>query len=325
MTATMELKQVESPVLVLVGPTAIGKTSLAIALARRFDCEIVSVDSMQVYRYMDIGTAKPDLCEQGGIAHHLIDIADPDEDYDAGRFASDAMTVVRDILSRGKIPLLTGGTGLYLKALLYGLCLSGDRKDQDRMRRDLNLRLQQEGRAALFAELRKCDPATADRLHPNDTRRLVRALEIFVLTGTPWSTHIAQQGMKKPRFSRLLQIGLRCDRGMLYERIEKRTVSMMEKGLVAEVEALRKKGYDPLLKSMQSIGYRHVNNLLDGTWNQAETVEYLVRDTRRYAKRQLTWFSRHPGLIWHDPADSDAVFQETDSWLHGSALRTETR
>lgn len=306
---------IDSPVLVLIGPTAIGKTSLSLTMASRFGCEIVSVDSMQVYRYMDIGTAKPSLRERETVRHHLIDIADPDEQYDAARFVEDGLSAVRRITAAGKIPLLTGGTGLYLKALIHGLFSVGETDRDSQVRDRLQQRLREEGREDLFRELAEKDPATAARLHPNDTQRLLRALEIFYTTGTPWSVHLQHQGEAPARFSKLLQIGLNCERQVLYSRIEERSDQMLAQGLLAEVAKLREMGYGTELSPMQAIGYRHANQYLDGVWGQAEMRRLLVRDTRRYAKRQLTWFKSMPAIHWHDRGKGDEVLSVAERWL----------
>jgi len=318
-----EQEIITSPMVVLIGPTAIGKTSLSLTLARHFDVEIVSVDSMQVYRYMNIGTAKPSQQERAQVVHHLIDIADPDEQYDAARFVRDALSAIRTITAAGRIPLLTGGTGLYLKALTQGLFVPGNTGNQHEVRRELLERMRLEGRDRLFAELRDIDPATAARIHPNDTQRLLRALEIYLLSGIPWSEHLQRQPGHTPRFNRILQFGLTCERSELYQRIEQRTGQMMEQGLIGEVENLREMGYDPSLQSMQSIGYRHANKYIDGLWDWAETLRLLIRDTKRYAKRQMTWFSKIPEIHWVDRRDIGRVLQRTEEWLSGSECPNE--
>lgn len=306
---------IEPPVLVLVGPTAIGKTELSFTIAQRFHCEIVSVDSMQVYRYMDIGTAKPSPEEQKRAPHHLLDVVDPDGQYDAARFAGDALEAIKQIHSRNNIPLLTGGTGLYLKALLKGLfdALPAD----DELREQLRIRLREEGRESLHGELCRVDPESGRRIHIQDTQRLLRGLEIYLLTGIPWSEHLRRQQEAQPpvRFGNILQLALQRDREELHERIEQRSRLMMEMGFVEEVDKLRSMGYSPDLPSMSSIGYRHVNNYLDGLWNKKSMMEYLVRDTRRYAKRQLTWFRADSDLHWYHPADRDRVISHIDSRL----------
>ncbi|GAB4341712.1 MAG: tRNA (adenosine(37)-N6)-dimethylallyltransferase MiaA [Desulfobulbaceae bacterium] len=306
---------IESPVLVLVGPTAIGKTALALELAARFGCEIVSVDSMQVYRYMDIGTAKPTREERDRAPHHLIDVADPDEQYDAARFVREGLAAIERITKKGGVPLLTGGTGLYLKALLHGLFETPGSADQA-LRLELRERLRQEGRDALFGQLQRVDPESAGRIHPNDTQRLLRALEIYLSSGKTWSECLREQQESRPvRFRRLLQLGLTCERSLLYRRIDERTKLMIKQGLVAEVERLRAMGYGPELPSMQAIGYRHVNNVLDGTWDLDEATRLLQRDTRRYAKRQLTWFGSDPALHWFDREEGGLLLARVETWL----------
>jgi len=307
---------ITAPILVLVGPTAIGKTGLSLDMAVRFNCEIVSMDSMQVYRYMDIGTAKPDRRERSRVVHHLIDIIDPDEQYNAARFVTDGLTAIAGTAAAGRVPLLTGGTGLYLKALTQGLFETPDFAKNPSVRRQLRDRMRQQGREALFQELRRLDPETAGRIHPNDTQRLLRALEVHRLTGRPWSENI-RRGQEPPvRLANMFLIGLTCDRRELYERIERRTERMMEQGLIGEVEMLRAMGYDPLLPSMQAIGYRHVNNFLDGRWTREEAVRLLVRDTRRYAKRQMTWFTRMESIRWYHRDRNDKILQDAEHWLH---------
>uniref|UniRef100_UPI004055CBFE tRNA (adenosine(37)-N6)-dimethylallyltransferase MiaA n=1 Tax=Candidatus Electronema sp. TaxID=2698783 RepID=UPI004055CBFE len=291
--------QIDCPVIVLVGPTAVGKTELSFRLAEQFNCEIVSMDSMQVYRGMDIGTAKPTLEERARIPHHLIDIAEPDEQYDAARFVRDALAAIENIAARSKTALLTGGTGLYLKALFEGLfaALPADKA----VREQLQVRLAEEGRAALHAELCRIDPAAGARIHPNDTQRLLRGLEIFHTSGRTWTELIEEQkraGQGRATFSRAYLAGLHCPKEKLRERIAQRSKAMLDQGLLAEVERLRGAGYSPDLPSMQAIGYRHANRLLSGEWTQAEMLEQLIFDTRRYAKRQMTWFSANQELRW---------------------------
>ncbi|WP_417912970.1 tRNA (adenosine(37)-N6)-dimethylallyltransferase MiaA [Candidatus Electronema sp. TJ] len=305
------MQRVDCPVIVLVGPTAVGKTELSFRLAERFNCEIISMDSMQVYRGMNIGTAKPSLEERAQIPHHLIDIAEPDEQYDAARFFHDALAAIREIAACGKAVLLTGGTGLYLKALLEGLfdALPADKS----VRRRLQTRLAEEGRAALHAELCRIDPAAGARIHANDTQRLLRGLEIFHSSGRTWTELIAEQQQAAPRgavFSRVCQIGLRCPKEELHERIARRSRTMIEQGLVEETERLQQDGHGPELPSMQAIGYRHANRLLAGEWTQAEMLEQLILDTRRYAKRQMTWFSASKALRWFEREEYEVLAGE---------------
>ncbi len=305
------LTTIDCPIIVLVGPTAVGKTALSLRLVQRFDCEIISMDSMQVYRHMDVGTAKPSLAEQASVPHHLIDIINPDEQYDAARFVNDALAAIKDIASRKRTVLLTGGTGLYLKALFEGLfdALPTD----EGVRVQLRERLEQEGREKLHAELCRVDPDTGGRVHVNDIQRLLRGLEIYLASGRTWTELITEQqqqqkaGGQGGRFTRVFQVALDCEREQLYQRIAQRSQLMLEQGLIEEVEQLRSMDYAPDLPSMQSIGYKHVNNLLSGEWNKAEMVEYLVRDTRRYAKRQMTWFRKSQELNWFARDDYDRI------------------
>ncbi|WP_456387559.1 tRNA (adenosine(37)-N6)-dimethylallyltransferase MiaA [Desulfolithobacter sp.] len=308
---------INEPILVLIGPTAIGKTDLSLEIAERFGCEIISMDSMQVYRYMDIGTAKVTAAEMARIPHHLINIINPDEQYDAARFVSDSLDAMDSIRSRHRIPLLTGGTGLYLKSLVHGL-FEILPTDND-LRNRLHQRLQEEGREALFSELVQVDPETAARIHPNDTQRLLRGLEIFYLTSVPWSVHLnnqrQQQKQKISRFTNILQLGLHCERHLLYERIDRRTTIMLDQGLIEEVEQLRRMGYGPKLSSMQSIGYRHANRYIDGIWDAATMQETLVRDTRRYAKRQMTWFTAQKDIEWHQRTRTRDILARIETFL----------
>ncbi|WP_457574669.1 tRNA (adenosine(37)-N6)-dimethylallyltransferase MiaA [Desulfolithobacter sp.] len=311
----------DEPVLVLVGPTAIGKTDLSLEIADRFGCEIISMDSMQVYRYMDIGTAKVSAAEMARVTHHLIDIINPDEQYDAARFVHNALEAMDTIRSRNRIPLITGGTGLYLKSLVHGLfeILPTDSELRERLRR----RLQEEGREALFSELAGVDPETAERIHPNDSQRLLRGLEIFYLTSVPWSVHLRNQQrlqQERTRFTNILQLGLRCERDLLYERIGRRTTIMLNQGLIEEVEQLRRMGYGPELGSMQSIGYRHVNRYIDGIWDAATMQETLVRDTRRYAKRQMTWFTAQKDIEWFERTRTRNILNRIEGFLTRSCL-----
>ncbi|MDH4331534.1 MAG: tRNA (adenosine(37)-N6)-dimethylallyltransferase MiaA [Desulfobulbaceae bacterium] len=303
------------PVLVLIGPTAVGKTALSLALAERFSCEIVGLDSMQIYRYMDIGTAKATVEERARVPHHLLDVVDPDEEYHVARYVADATEACRRIIARGNRPLLVGGTGLYLKGLLEGLFEIPSVPEA--VRAGLNQRLAEEGRAVLFAELSGCDPETAGRIHPNDTHRLLRALEIFQATGKAWSEHLREQKVQ-PALGNVLQLGLRCERDLLYERINLRVEQMVSEGVLAEVEKLLAMGYDPGLKSMQSIGYRHMLQFLQGEWDWEETLFLLARDTRRYAKRQMTWFGNDPDIRWFAPSDTAPIFDCVEGFLAGT-------
>ena len=283
-----------APLVVLAGPTASGKSALAPALARAFPFEIVNADSLQVYRSMDIGTAKPSPAELAEIPHHLVDVVDPDQHYNAGRYAREAEEAIAGIRGRGKVPMLVGGTGMYIRALLRGL----DPLPSDpEVRRELSRRWEEEGGAALYEELSRLDPETAARVHPADRVRVVRALEIAALAGIPPSRARAAWGEGKPGAHRVLFLAMCPTREELYRRIDARTEGMFRRGLLDEVRGLLARGYGRGLKSMSALGYRHaVAHLLDGV-PLPETVETMKRDTRRYAKRQETWLSAEPGCV----------------------------
>jgi len=308
-------KNIITPILALVGPTAIGKTALSLQLARDFNCEIISVDSMQVYRHMDIGTAKIRPEEMQGIPHHLIDIVNPDEEYDAAHFVRDASRAIRVIIEKGRIPLLTGGTGLYLKSLTEGLFEA--LPENEDIRKELQKRLEAEGSSKLHEELKSCDPESAKRIHPNDSVRTIRGLEIFICTGIPWSAHLRRQKEAKGKevVFDALQIALTCDRARLYERINYRSRLMLEEGLEEEVKKLLTMGYGRELNPMKAIGYRHMLQYLDAIWSYDEMLELLQRDTRRYAKRQYTWFRGIRGVEWFEVEDTGAINTRIANWL----------
>ena len=311
---------ITKPIIALVGPTAVGKTEISLSLAEKFHCEIIGLDSMQIYRYMDVGTAKATVSERMRVAHHLIDIINPDQTYDANCYGVDALTAITDIHSRDKIPLLTGGTGLYLRTVLDGIF--DNVGEFPEIRDELKKRLETEGAVQLHEELRLVDRSSAQRIHKNDTHRLIRALEIYHGTGIPWSDHIASHSENKnDRFTRVLKLGLTCDRDKLYERINARTSRMLHEGLQQEVENLLNRGYHRDLKPMKSIGYRHmVQHLLDG-YSLSETERLLARDTRRYAKRQYTWFKKM-AVKWFETTCNDMIFQTIDTFLNDSSFRS---
>ncbi len=283
----------ENRLLVLSGPTASGKTELAVSLARLFPLEVVNADSMQVYRGMDIGTAKPSPEARTEVPHHLVDVADPDERYSAGRFVSDAEEAIRGIRERGCIPLVSGGTGMYIRALLKGL----DPLPSDpAVRESLSGRWERDGGKSLYGELLKADPASAAKIHPADRVRVIRALEVAEMTGEPASVRKGSWSVGGSRY-RFLFLVLSIDRAQLYRRIDRRVDAMVHAGLVEEVQGLLAKGYGRGLASMGALGYRHVlEHLLDGV-PMEETVARMKRDTRRFAKRQLTWLSGESGAI----------------------------
>ncbi len=280
------------------GPTGSGKTGLAIDLVRQFDGEIVGADSMQIYRYLDIGTAKPTPAEQSRAVHHMIDIVDPDEAFDAAMYAEAAGRAVRQIIEHGRLPLVVGGTGLYIKSLIYGLFEEGPSDPE--IRRRLKQAARQEGSAVLHRRLAEIDVPAARKIHPNDTYRIVRALEVFETTGEPLSKFQQRHHFRKKRFNPLI-IGPAWPRPQLYDRINKRVDIMMAQGFESEVRGLLANGYGAGLKSMQGLGYRHLVEVVNGRKPLAEAVSLIKRDHRRYAKRQLTWFNADPSVKWLPP------------------------
>ncbi len=284
------------PALVVIcGPTAVGKTSLALALAEACGGEIISADSRQVYRLLDIGTAKPTAAEQQRVRHHLIDVAWPDEDFNAARFVKLAEEAVSGICRAGRWPFLVGGTGLYIRALTEGL-LQAPGADPE-LRRQLHARAQSAGSAALHAELAACDPQSAARLHPNDLVRIVRALEVYRQSGRSMASLQDEHGFGGQPY-RALKIGLDLERDELYRRIDQRAEAMFEQGLLEEAQSLLAAGYEPALKALQTIGYRQAFALLRGEISREAALEDLKRSTRRYAKQQLTWFRKDKSIIW---------------------------
>jgi len=289
------------PVIAVVGPTASGKTSLSIALAKALDTQIVCMDSMQVYRYMDIGTAKPSLEERDGIIHHMLDVADPDEPYSVADYVEAAEKCIDSILKTDRIPILVGGTGLYHKAISGGMTLGGSVGDEE-LRAELNARAQTvEGKIGLHEELRCVDPQSAEKLHYNDTRRVIRALEVYRLTGHPIS---AQQEAPQTGEYDLITIGVGIERPVLVERIRLRIHEMIKQGLADEVRMLLDRGISPEAQSMQGLGYKEMVPYVKGYVSLDSAIEQTWFGTRRYAKRQMTWFRRTPDITWLDGLDS---------------------
>ena len=306
-------------VLAVVGPTASGKSALALALAERFGGEIVSCDSMQVYRGMNIGTAKPTAAERARVPHHLIDVRDPDEPYSAADYGDEAAKVAETILSRGRLPIFCGGTGLYLAAALSGRHEEAPPSDPA-LRAELLARGEsEEGRRELYAELTSVDPASAEATHPNNLRRVARALEIYRLTGKPKSVFDRESRERAARFD-CLTLGLDFpDRADLYARIDRRVDRMMEAGLFAEAKALWERGYLASgTTAGQAIGYRQFLPCFAGNAIPEEAAEEIKLATRRYAKRQLTWFRAQPGIVWLD-GGADDLFTRAETvvsaWL----------
>ena len=284
-------------ILVIVGPTASGKTRLAVELAKAHNGEVVSADSMQIYRRMDIGTAKPTAEEMDGIPHHMIDVADPEEDFSVARYVELASACVDDILSRGKLPIVAGGTGLYVDSLLSGRTFAAFSPESS-LRRELEEELAERGGEAMLAELAKVDPEAAARLHPNDHKRIVRALEVYHSTGKTISEHNRETQALPPRYE-ALTIGLNFqDRADLWERIDARVDQMAANGLEREVRELLSSGLSPACTAMQAIGYKEFVAAVEGTMTWREAEELVKLRSRQYAKRQLTWFRRNPEVHW---------------------------
>jgi len=293
-------KDNRSPLLVLLGPTAVGKTALSLQIAKAADAEIISGDSMQVYRGMDIGTAKLPPEERQGIPHHLIDILDPWEPFSVSQFQRLCLEKIEEIRARGRLPFIVGGTGLYIESVCYGYAFEGEGGDaafRERMKEFAAAH----GPAALHARLAALDPAAAERLHPNDLRRVIRALEVIEATGRPFS-EVQPQRRKDPKESpfNLCLIGLTMDRELLYRRIDRRVDEMMAAGLVDEVKALLAAGVPRNAVSMQGLGYKEIAAYLCGETDLETAVALIKRDTRRFAKRQLSWFRGMKDIHWFD-------------------------
>jgi len=300
------------PVILLAGPTAVGKTQLALEIAHRLGTEIINCDSMQVYRYMEIGTAKPTPEERALVAHHLLDVADPDEPFDAARYAELARPVIESLRNRGKVPLIVGGTGLYMKVLTRGICPAAPRDPA--IREQLRRELEEHGLERLYQELGRVDPEAGRRLHPHDRQRVLRALEVQRLTGIPLSCWQSQHRFQQTIY-RTVKIFLYRDRNVLYERINRRVRQMLEQGLVAEVRRLLAMGYGPELKSMQAVGYKQLAAHLLGACPLASAVTDMERATRHYARRQLTWFRGDPEFRWVQADDRQGILE----WLNRTA------
>lgn len=297
------------PLVILTGPTAVGKTALSIKLASEIGGEIISADSMQVYRQMDIGSAKIKPEEMGGIPHHLIDILEPEEEFNVCLFEKLALESMEQIYERGHIPVVVGGTGFYIQALLYQIDFTEE--ETDTAYRDKLWQLGEEkGNHYLHELLRKVDPESAEEIHENNRKRVIRALEFYENCGKPISTHNKEQRQKTSAYNSCYFV-LTDDRKKLYERIESRVDQMLSKGLVDEVRTLKERGCNASMVSMQGLGYKEILEYLDGRCSLLEAVEKIKKETRHFAKRQLTWFRREKDVIWLDKQafayDEDAV------------------
>jgi tRNA dimethylallyltransferase len=291
------------PLVVLVGPTAVGKSEIGLRLARALETDLLTADSRQVYRGMDIATDKPAVAQRQGVPHRLIDLVDPDESFNAGQYRHLALQEIERLYGERRLPVIVGGTGLYVRTLLHGLC-DAPRADPA-FRASLLQKAQGQGRYFLHAELSQVDPELAARLHPHDEVKIVRALEVFHLSGRRLSEVQQQHRFAEQPFS-VLMIGLNRERAQLYRRIDERVEAMFARGVVEETAELLAKGYGRETGAMKGLGYQQVAGFLAGDYGRAEALRLLKRDTRHFAKRQLTWFRKEPGLQWWVLSEQDA-------------------
>lgn len=292
------MKDEKKPLLIIAGPTAAGKSRLSVLLAEKINGEIISADSMQVYRHMDIGSAKITAQEMQGIPHHLIDILEPSEDFNVALFQNLAKQAMAEIYGRGRIPILVGGTGFYIQSILYDIDFTEEETDYA-YRKSLEEFSDTKGAEALFERLKEADPESAAELHPNNVKRVIRALEYYHLTGQKISEHNKEQRKKTSPYDAFYFV-LNMDRKKLYDRIDRRVDLMIQNGLVEEVKHLKEMGLNNKNVSMQGLGYKEILAFLNGDCSLEEAIYTIKRDTRHFAKRQLTWFRREPDAIWLD-------------------------
>lgn len=300
-------------IIIICGPTAVGKTQVGIELAHRFNGEIVSADSQQVWRGFDIGTAKANLKERADVRHHLVDIVDPSEKFDAAMFIAAADAAISDIVSRGRIPFVVGGTGMYIRMLDRGLCEAPPQDEE--FREELGRRIENVGLLALHEELTKIDPASASNIHPNDKTRIVRAIEIYELTGVQASKFREEHSFGERRYD-ALKIGLAIERAEIYRRIDARVDRMVEAGLVDEVRSLLSR-YDRTCQPFQAVGYKEIVAHVKGEMPLDEAAQLTKRNSRRFAKRQLTWFRADKEIRWFAPDDRSSIESAVGAFLRG--------
>jgi tRNA dimethylallyltransferase len=299
---------------IILGPTAVGKSAAALGLAEELNGEIINADSQQVYRYLDIGTGKPSVTERARVAHHVIDVVNPDEEFNAALFRRLASEAAADIHRRGKIALVCGGTGLYLKALTHGL-FEGPGQDAA-IRRELESDITEHGVGALYRRLEEIDPHVGSSIHPNDRQRIIRALEVYRLTGKPLGEWQKAHAFGDSPFS-VLKIGLHRDRADLYELINRRSESMIRAGLLEEVRGLVGKGFALQLKPLQSVGYRQMSAVIQGKIGLENALVEMQKETRRLAKRQLTWFRGDGEIHWYHPeSQKEQILRAAQEFLH---------
>lgn len=298
----------KKPLIILTGPTAVGKTALSIGLSKALNGEIISADSMQVYRHMDIGSAKITKEEMDGVPHHLIDVLNPEEEFNVTRFQSMAKQAMEEIYSRGHVPVVTGGTGFYIQALLYDIDFR-ENDGNEAIREELELLGRERGSEYLHQILSEVDPESAEAIHANNRKRVIRAIEYYRMTGEPISVHNRREREKESPY-RFYYYVLNCDRRLLYERIDRRVDIMMKQGLVEEVKRLKAMGCTRSMVSMQGLGYKEILDYLDGQRTLEEAVYVLKRDTRHFAKRQITWFKRERDVRWLELEEFDGDRQK---------------
>lgn len=299
-------------ILIITGPTASGKTAVGIRLAQLLNGEIISADSMQVYKYMDIGTAKASSQERSLVKHHMIDEVSPEYPFTAAEFRERCGKYIDEIISRGKLPIVVGGTGLYINSLIKPWDFSGTPPAED-VRAELDELCREKGGEYLYNKLKEADPESAEKIHPNNIKRIMRALEVFMVTGKAKSESDRASMERETEYEPVL-IGLNLDRELLYQRINLRIDKMLEEGLLEEVKHLLEMGYSKNLTSMQGLGYKEIVRYLEGEYTLAYAVEILKRDTRRFAKRQLTWFRRYEDIQWYfidNYEDGEVMIKDT--------------
>lgn len=300
---------------IVAGPTASGKTGLSIEIAKHFNGEIIGADSMQIYKYMDIGTAKPTAEERAEVPHHMVDFLEPNEEYSVADYTEQAHEVIEEIASRGKLPVMCGGTGLYINSVADDVTF-GDFETNYELRDSLQTIAEKEGSQKLLDMLAEFDKTSAERLHPNNLRRIIRAIEFYKSTGIPISEHQRMTKEKESRYAPIM-VSIDWDRQELYDRINRRVDIMLEEGLFNEVKSLMDKGYTQALNSMKGIGYKEVIDCIEGRMSYEATVELIKQSSRRYAKRQLTWFRRDKRIHW---VSSRNPVEETFEFIKGQLM-----
>ncbi|MDK2808417.1 MAG: tRNA dimethylallyltransferase [Clostridiales bacterium] len=317
----------KKPLVILTGPTAVGKTALSLALARRINGEIISADSMQVYRHMDIGTAKIRPDQMQGIPHYLIDVMEPDEEFNIVKFQMLAKQALAQIYQKGKIPIVVGGTGFYIQSLVYDISFQEEQEDDGSLRKKLEQQAEDIGVEALHQMLCKVDEAAADAIHPNNKKKVIRALEYYYQTGQKISEHNETERKKESPYQ-VAYFVLNQPRELLYERINQRIDAMLAEGLLEEVRKLAAKGYDKSLVSMQGLGYKEILSYLEGDLTLEEAIYQLKRDTRHFAKRQITWFKRERDVIWFNKdeyIEEAAILEDMLLTLQEKSIITEKK